>query len=124
MLFLHSKLLSVQNFRNVGETPYRVKKMRYVKKGQLDTIIYNSDIKISEIPLKAYEYKVNGKSAIDWIMEQYQYIEDSKSGIVDDPNLYSGDDKYIFNLLLRIINLSIQTVDLINSLPPLEEIEE
>lgn len=103
---------------------YRVKKMRYVKKGQLDTIIYNSDIKISEIPLKAYEYKVNGKSAIDWIMEQYQYIEDSKSGIVDDPNLYSGDDKYIFNLLLRIINLSIQTVDLINSLPPLEEIEE
>lgn len=110
---------------DVSSNPsYRVKKMRYVKKGQLDTIIYNSDIKISEIPLKAYEYKVNGKSAIDWIMEQYQYIEDSKSGIVDDPNLYSDDDKYIFNLLLRIINLSIQTVDLINSLPPLEEIEE
>ncbi|MFE6168444.1 type ISP restriction/modification enzyme [Viridibacillus arvi] len=97
--------------------------MRYVKKNQLDTIINNSDIKISEIPLKAYEYKVNGKSAIDWIMEQYQYIDDDKSGIVDDPNLYSYDEKYIFNILLRVINVSIQTVDLVNSLPPLEIIE-
>lgn len=52
-------------------------------------------------------------------MDQYQVKTDKKSGITDDPNDYSNDPKYIFNLLLRIINVSVQTVDLINELPPL-----
>ena len=56
-------------------------------------------------------------------MDQYRINPDKKSGITDDPNEYSDDPKYIFNLLLRIINVSVQTVDLINQLPPLE-IEE
>ncbi|WP_144463727.1 DEAD/DEAH box helicase [Siminovitchia fortis] len=98
----------------------KVTKMRYPKKNKRDTIIYNSDITISNIPEEAYEYIVNGRSAIDWIMEQYQVKTDKNSGIVDDPNLYSNDEKYIFNLLLRVINVSIQTIDLVNSLPPLE----
>ena len=99
---------------------YKVTKMRHPKKGMVDTIIFNSDITITNIPEKAYEYVVNGKPAIQWIMEQYQVKEDKNSGIVDDPNLYSDDEKYIFNLLLRVINVSVQTVDLINSLPSLE----
>lgn len=56
-------------------------------------------------------------------MDQYQVKTDKKSGITDDPNEFSDDPKYIFNLLLRIINVSIQTVDLINELPK-SEIEE
>ncbi|MGY0337926.1 type ISP restriction/modification enzyme, partial [Limosilactobacillus fermentum] len=65
-------------------------------------------------------YIVNGRSAIEWIMDQYQVKHDKKSGITDDPNDYSDDPKYIFNLLLRIINVSVQTVDLINQLPKFE----
>ncbi|WP_220751171.1 type ISP restriction/modification enzyme [Apilactobacillus xinyiensis] len=84
------------------------------------TIIFNDDITISNIPSKAYEYVVNGKSAIEWIMDQYQFKTDKKSGITDDPNEYSDDPKYIFNLLLRIINVSVQTVDLVNQLPKFE----
>ena len=84
------------------------------------TILFNNDITINNIPEKAYEYMVNGKTAIGWIMDQYKLKVDNASGIVDDPNLYSKDEKYIFNLLLRIINVSLQTIDLINSLPPLE----
>ena len=107
---------------------YKVTKMKFVKKrdenGKLvndrSTIIYNNDITISNIPEKAYQYVVNGRSAIEWIMDQYQVKTDKKSGITDDPNDYSTDDKYIFNLLLRIINVSMQTVDLINSLPKFE----
>lgn len=86
-------------------------------------IIFNSDITIKNIPEKAYEYVVNGRSAIEWIMDQYQVKTDKKSGITDDPNDFSSDPKYIFNLLLRIINVSVQTVDLVNSLPKLEIIE-
>ena len=82
-------------------------------------IIFNNNITISNIPEKAYQYIVNGKSAIEWIFDQYRVKTDKKSGITDDPNEYSDDPKYIFNLLLRIINVSVQTVDLINQLPPL-----
>lgn len=102
---------------------FKVKQMKHPKKGQIDKIVFNNDITISNIPEKAYDYVVNGRSAIEWIMDQYQIKTDKDSGIIDDPNEYSDDEKYIFNLLLRIINVSVQTVDLVNSLPPLE-IEE
>ena len=110
-----------------GTPEYRVTKMKFAKKrnaeGKLEkdrsTIIFNDSITISNIPEKAYQYIVNGRSAIEWIMDQYQVKMDKKSGITDDPNDYSDDQKYIFNLLLRIINVSIQTVDLVNKLPDL-----
>lgn len=113
----------------IAEKPsYRVTKMKFAKKrdekgksvNDLSTIIFNSDITISNIPEKAYEYVVNGRSAIEWIIDQYQVKTDKKSGITDDPNDYSDDEKYIFNLLLKIINVSVQTVDLVNSLPKFE----
>ncbi|QCQ04005.1 helicase [Ligilactobacillus animalis] len=104
-----------------GDNPsYRVKKMKFGKGKDKSTIIFNDDITIKSIPDKAYEYIVNGRSAIEWIMDQYKIKTDNKSGIVDDPNDFSNDPKYIFNLLLRIINVSVQTVDLINQLPKFE----
>ena len=116
------------DIRYSGKVDYQVKKMKFPKKindegkkvDDKSAIIFNNSITISNIPEKAYEYVVNGKSAIEWIMDQYQVKTDKKSGITDDPNDYSDDPKYIFNLLLRIINVSVQTVDLINQLPPLE----
>lgn len=99
---------------------FKVKKMKHPRRGQLDTIIFNEDIVITDIPERAYEYVVNGKPAIEWIIDQYQVKKDKKSGIVDDPNEFSDNPKYIFNLLLSIINVSMQTMDLVESLPPLE----
>ena len=96
------------------------------KKKKIDdksTIVYNSRITISNIPEKAYEYVVNGKSAIEWIMERYQVKTDKKSGITNDPNDWSLEHekpRYILDLLLSIINVSVQTVDIVNSLPKLE----
>ena len=63
---------------------------------------------------------VNGRSAIEWIMNQYQFKTNKKSGITDDTNDYSTDERYIFNLLPSIINVSMQTVDLVNSLSKFE----
>lgn len=98
--------------------------MRHFKlENDRSTIIFNDTITISNIPLKAYQYIVNGRSAIEWIMDQYRVKTDKKSGITDDPNDYSDDSKYIFNLLLRVINVSVQTMDLINQLPELQIVE-
>lgn len=116
------------NIKYSGTPDYKVKKMKFAKKrnseGKLEkdktTIIFNNSITIENIPEKAYEYVVNGRSAIEWIMDQYQIKTDKKSGITDDPNDFSDDPKYIFNLLLSIINVSVQTVDLVNQLPKLE----
>lgn len=102
---------------------FKVKKMKHPKRGQLDTIIFNEDIVIKDIPERAYEYVVNGRPAIEWIIDQYQVKKDKKSGIVDDPNEFSDDPKYIFNLLLSIINVSMQTLELIDALPEFEVFE-
>lgn len=101
---------------------YRVEKMRFPQKGQKDTILYNSRITLSQIPAKAYEYIVNGKSAIEWVMERYQPTLDAESGIRNDPNDWaeaSGNPRYILDLLLSVIHVSVQTVDIVNSLPNL-----
>lgn len=130
-LHLNYEDVSVYEYVDIqlsDQTSYKVTKMKFAKKrdengksvNDRSTIIYNNDITISNIPEKAYQYVVNGRSAIEWIMDQYQVKTDKKSGITDDPNDYSNDEKYIFNLLLRIINVSIQTIDLINSLPKFE----
>jgi predicted helicase len=99
---------------------YTVEKMRFPQKGQKDTIIYNSRITISNIPIVAYDYIVNGKSAIEWIMERYQVTVHKESGIKNDPNNWAGEVKnprYILDLLLSIINVSVKTVDIMNNLP-------
>ncbi|HUD81077.1 MAG TPA: type ISP restriction/modification enzyme [Patescibacteria group bacterium] len=102
---------------------YRVDKLRFVKKGQRDTVIYNADIKIENIPDKAYEYVVNGKSAIEWVMDRYQIRTDKDSGILNDPNEWakeSGNPHYILDLLLSVINVSMQTVNIVNDLPKIQ----
>lgn len=99
---------------------YTVEKMRFPKKDQKDTIIFNSKIVVSEIPAKAYEYVVNGKSAIEWIMERYQVTTHKESGITNDPNDWAkevGNPRYILDLLLSIINVSLQTVEIVEGLP-------
>ena len=100
-----------------------VQKMKFPAKDQKDTIFYNNDIKLSNIPEKAYEYVVNGKSAIEWIMERYQVTTDPKSGITNDPNDWATEHnkpRYILDLLLSVINVSVQTVDIVNGLPEVD----
>lgn len=102
---------------------YTVEKMRFPKKDQKDTILFNSKITITGIPAKAYEYVVNGKSAIEWIMERYAITTHKESGITNNPNDWAtevGNPRYILDLLLSIINVSVQTVDIVASLPKLD----
>ncbi|GAA6965330.1 hypothetical protein AOH362_10390 [Helicobacter pylori] len=80
-----------------------------------DRIHYNHHIAITKIPKKAFEYVVNGKSAIDWVIERYKKTTDKDSKIKNNPNDYAGG-KYVFELLCRVIKLSIKSVDLIEKI--------
>lgn len=114
--YMHAKITGVSSKNFI------VKKMKFIKKDKKDTIIYNDNIKIEKIPEKAYQYIVNGRSAIEWIMERYQVKVDKDSGIKNDPNDWAKEVKnprYILDLLLSVINVSVKTVDIVNSLPKL-----
>ncbi len=80
-----------------------------------DCIHYNKNIAITKIPKKAFDYVVNGKSAIDWVIERYQKTTDKDSLIENNPNDYAGG-KYVFELLCRVIKLSEKSVDLIEKI--------
>ena len=113
---------------------YAVTKMNFKKDNALKTsenkrgldkttIIYNQHITVCDIPLRAYDYVVNGKSAIEWIMDRYQVKTDKKSGITNNPNDWSretNNPRYILDLLLSVIHLSVKTLDLIEQLPKVE----
>jgi len=116
------------NWTNETYQYFSVDKMRFAKirdeNGKLVTdktrIIYNVHITIEDIPLKAYEYIVNGKSAIEWIMERYAITIDKASQIRNDPNDWSREHeqpRYILDLLLSVVMLSCQTVDIVSTLP-------
>lgn len=83
------------------------------KKG--DRIHYNDHIAITKIPEKAFDYALNGKSAIDWVIERYKKTKDKDSLIENNPNDYAGG-KYVFELLCRVIKLSEKSVDLIEKI--------
>lgn len=101
---------------------YRVEKMVFAKNGKAvdkSTIVYNSRVRLSGIPPEAYDYVVNGKPAIEWVMERYAVTIDKDSGIKNDPNEWSDDPRYIIDLVKRVVRVSIETVKIVKKLPVL-----
>ena len=86
-------------------------------------IHYNDRITLSGIPPQAYDYVVNGKPAIDWVMERQVVKTDKDSGIVNDANDWAvetmGNPRYPLELLLRVVTVSIDTMKIVRSLPAL-----
>lgn len=111
---------------------FRVQKMRFGKptaqqkaageRADRSTIVYNDRITASGIPEDAYRYMLGSRSAVEWIIDRYQVKTDKASGIVNDPNDWSrevGDPRYILDLLARIVTVSLETMKIVDSLPPL-----
>ena len=96
---------------------WRVEKMKLSKdKTQLK---YNDFFTIDGIPAEAFDYRLGTRSALEWVIDQYRVKTDKRSGIVNDPN--SADEpRYILDLIGRVINVSLQTVEIVNALPALQ----
>lgn len=107
------------------DADYRVTgKMTFGKSGKTTdktTIIYNSHIALINIPLEVYSYVVNGKPALEWIMERYAVTADKASGLCNDPNEWLDNPCYIVDLVKRIVTVSLETMKIANSLPALDE---
>jgi predicted helicase len=101
----------------------RVEKMRFGKGKDKTVIHYNAFFTVRDIPLEAYAYVVNGKPAIEWVMERQAVTTDKDSGIVKDANAWAietvGDPRYPLSLLLRVITVSLETMKIVGALPAL-----
>jgi len=110
-----------------AEKFYRIEKMKFGGKGKDKdkTIVhYNPRITMTGIPLAAYDYVVNGKPALDWVMERQCVKADKASGIVNDANAYAnetvGTPAYPLELFQRVITVSLETMKIVNGLPALD----
>ena len=112
------------------EDRFRVgtRKMRHPgnrSRGTLDetALIYNEYLTLRGIPPEAHRYVVGQYSALRWLMERYHVKTDKDSGIINDPNDWSDDPQYILDLVKRIITVSVETMRIIDGLPPLSGID-
>ena len=105
-------------------TLYRVQKMRFPKgqrmKDRPSTIHYNDYLTLSGIPDVAWDYMLSGKAALYWIMDRYEVTTDKDSGIVNDPNEFSDDPRYIIDLFKRVVTVSVETLAIVRTLPALK----
>ncbi|VEJ46020.1 Predicted helicase [Bartonella vinsonii] len=117
------KLTDIKN----PEKFYYVTEMKFAgnsKEKDKTTVFYNNNITITDIPLEAYEYIVNGKPALEWVMGRQCVKTDKKSGIVNDANCYAvetiGNPAYPLELFQRVITVSLETMKIVKNLPKLE----
>ncbi len=95
---------------------WRVEKMRLSK--DKTQIKYNDFLTLTGIPPETFEYKLGNRSALDWIIGQYQVSTDKRSGITNDPNRLD-DEEYIVRLIKQVITVSLETVKIVKGLPDL-----
>ena len=110
---------------NFSDEDMQVSKMRFAGKRGSDRskIVYNHRLEISGFPDDAYDYDVNGRSPVEWVMDRQRVSTHKASGIVNDANRYAdetvGDPAYPFELVLRAIRVGVETAAIIRGLPAL-----
>lgn len=125
--------LTIEAKGKLTDADYRVEKMKFAKKkdpetgknvNDRSTVIYNGKITLKDIPEAAWDYVVNGKAALDWVMERQAVRTDKASGIVNDANDWAietmGNPKYPLELFQRVVTVSLETQKIVNNLPPLD----
>jgi predicted helicase len=100
---------------------YHVEKLRFPPGMKLTdrptSIVVNQYLQLTGIPEETWNYMLNGKSALGWIMDRYQVKKDTESGIINDPNEYSDDPRYIVDLIKRVVTVSLETLRIVGGLP-------
>ncbi|KRP70920.1 MULTISPECIES: DEAD/DEAH box helicase [Pseudomonas] len=116
--------LTIEAKGTLTNADYRVEKMKFAEKSDKSTVIYNPRITLKDIPDAAWDYVVNGKAALDWVMERQAVRTDKASGIVNDANDWAnetmGNPKYPLELFQRVVTVSLETQKIVKALPKLD----
>ncbi|WP_374338974.1 DEAD/DEAH box helicase [Leeia sp.] len=119
--------LTIEAKGTLTDSDYRVEQMKYGKRGKdkdLTTLHYNGKITLIGIPLAAYDYVVNGKPALDWVVERQRVKTDKDSGIESDANTWAVETmqnpRYPLELFCRVVTVSLETMKIVDALPALD----
>jgi predicted helicase len=115
------------NYEQAEEYPLRSvsdKSIPYMQRLQVEkmklapdktALIYSKGLTLEGIPPECFAYRLGNRSALEWIIDQYQVSTDKRSGIESDPNR-PDDPGYIVRLIKQVITVSVKTVELVNEL--------
>jgi predicted helicase len=92
---------------------YRVEKMRLTP--DRAALVVNASLTLAGIPPQCFSYRLGNRSALEWVIDQYQVSEDKRSGIVSDPNNLD-DEEYIVRLVRQVVTVSLETVQAVDEL--------
>ena len=81
-----------------------------------DALVVNESLTLAGIPTEYFDYRLGNRSALAWVIDQYQVSTDKRSGITSDPNR-ADDQEYIARLVGRVVTVSVETVKLVQGLP-------
>ncbi|OZB78559.1 MAG: damage-inducible protein [Halothiobacillus sp. 13-55-115] len=113
-----------KTLKALTDKDFYVTKMKFASKGDKSTVIYNQAITIKDIPLAAYDYVVNGKPALEWVMERQAVTTHKDSGITNDANDWAvetmGNPRYPLELFMRVVTVSLETMKIVRNLPVLD----
>ena len=120
-----------ETWKTAGHDCFQVlDKLRFAKNGKDEDrtcLIVNQVLTLENIPLEAYEWKVSGRSPVEWILNQYQVKTDKKSGNPSDPNQWGiehGNSRYIIDLLEKAVTVSMRTQEILAGLPPIDPLPQ
>jgi Type ISP C-terminal specificity domain len=114
-----------RNKRAAGHRPALQKPLTYRLEDKMQlskdrqSLKVNETLTLSGIPPEAFEYRLGSRSALEWVIDQYQVTEDKHSGIRSDPNC-ADDPEYIVRLVGQVVRVSLETARIVKSLPSLE----
>jgi predicted helicase len=113
----------VPGWNKDADDAFRVTKMQ-LEQSENDSLslTYNAHITISDIPIETNDFRLGSRSALEWIVERYKVKPEKTSGIVNDPNDWAtehDDPTYIFDLVRRIVTVSMRTNEIVAGLPSL-----
>ena len=70
----------------------------------------NESLTLAGIPAEAFEYRLGARSALEWVIDQYQVKGESDPNREDDPG-------YIVRLVGQVVRVSVATVQIVKSPP-------
>jgi len=100
---------------------WRVEKMKLTP--DKTAVVVNESLTLAGVPQECFQYRLGNRSALDWVIDRYQVSEDTRSGIVSDPNNLD-DEEYIVRLIGKVITVSVETVRLVNELEQAVKMED
>jgi predicted helicase len=114
---------TLEKFENEGVPfSWRVEKMRLSSDRRV--VVVNESLRLGPIPPEAFEYRLGNRSALEWVIDQYQVTTDKRSGIVSDPNGWNDDEEYIIRLVGKVVTVSVETVRLVKELEQAVKVED